>query len=567
MSFSLSRRRLILASMAIPVAGLLDACGGGSSSTPTTAPAASTSTSGSSATAAATPTPIQSSGVAPSKSTESASPSATEASSGQVADVDFIVVDGTETSSLDPCVGTAYQYAVNAIFNKLVVWNAQMNVEPSLATSWSVSDDHSEWTFQLRPNVKFHDGTPFNSAAVKATIDHILDPDTKANRRANYSLIKEVKTPDDLTAVFVTDPPTPDFPFLMADGSANIISPTALQKYGSTEFGRHPVGTGPFVFEEWVPNDHISATANPDYWGPKPLVKRFVYKPVPDAATRVIVLKSGQADVVFGLPPADIPDLQKESNLKIVNDPGITIVQMQLKQAVKPFSELGVRQAVNMAVDKDSIIKNVMQGLARPLKTPDNPGLWGAFEFDPLPFDPDKAKSLLSDAGYPNGFEVTISYTSGRWPGDDQTVEAVQSYLGQVGIKATIKKGDQAAFVADLTKDPATNPTLMVMPQRTSYYTDYQLFRLYQSDAANADAAQRSGYHNDEVDKLLAQERSEFDPDKRLQLFQQVEKLIWDDTPFLYLFSRNNVYGQSTKVSGFTVLPSGDMTPGELTKG
>ncbi len=353
----------------------------------------------------------------------------------------------------------------------------------------------------------------------------------------------------------------------MADGSANIISPTALQKYGATDFGRHPVGTGPFIFEEWVPNDHISATVNPDYWGQKPLVKRFVYKPVPDAATRVIVLKSGQADVVFGLPPADIPDLQKNTKLKIVNDPGITIVQMQLKQVKPPFSDVRVRQAVNMAVDKDSIIKNIMQGLAAPLKTPDNPGLWGAFEFDPLPYDPVKAKSLLSDAGYPNGFEVTISYTSGRWPGDDQTVEAVQSYWGEVGIKATIKKGDQATFVADLTKDPAENPTLVVMPQRTSYYTDYQIFRLYQSGAANANAAQRSGYSNPEVDKLIAQERSEFDPQKRLQIFQQVEKLIWDDTPFLYLFSRNNVYGQSTGVSGFTVLPSGDMTPDALQKG
>ncbi len=192
MSFSLSRRKLLIASMAIPVVGLLDACGGSSSSTSTTAPAASTATSA--ATSATTPTPIQSSGVAPAKSTEVASPTSTAASSGTVADVDFIVVDGTETSSLDPCVGTAYQYAVNAIYNKLVVWNAKMDVEPSLATSWSVSDDHTEWTFKLRPNVKFHDGTPFNSAAVKATIDHILDPNTKANRRANYALIKDVKT-------------------------------------------------------------------------------------------------------------------------------------------------------------------------------------------------------------------------------------------------------------------------------------------------------------------------------------------------------------------------------------
>jgi ABC-type transport system substrate-binding protein len=562
MSFLLTRRSVLRASLAFPVVGLLAACGGGSSSTSTTEAQATSA----GAAASASPTAIQSSGSAPTAVSGGATPQSTAETGGTVADVDFTVVDGPEPNSLDPCVGTAYQYAVNAIFNRLVVWNAQMNVEPSLATAWSVSDDHKSWTFKLRENVKFHDGTPFNSAAVKATIDHILNPDTKSNRRANFTLIKEVQTPDDLTAVFVTDPVTPDFPFLMADGSANIISPTALEKLGATAFGRQPVGTGPFKFQEWVPNDHISATINDDYWGPKPLVKRFVYKPVPDAATRVIVLKAGQADIVFGLPAADVPGLRKETNIKVIDSPSITITEMQLKQTKPPFSDKRVRQAVNIAVDKDAIIKSVMGGFARPLLTPDCPGLWGAFEFDPLPYDPDKAKQLLADAGYANGFDVTISYTSGRWPGDDQVVQAVQGYWSQVGIKATIKKGDQATFIADLTKDPAENPLLVVMPQRTSYYSDYQLYRLYQSEAANANAAQRSGYNNPEVDKLLAAERNEFDPEKRLPIFKEVQQLIWDDTPFLYLFNSVNLYGQATNVSGFTVLPSGDLVPGQLKK-
>ena len=567
MSLLLTRRSVLRASLALPAVGLLAACGGGSDKTSTTA-AESTGAGASGTTAAeGTPTPIQSSGSAPTAASSAATPEGSPTASGPVADVDFTIVDGPEPNSLDPCVGTAYQYAVNAMFNRLVIWNEKMNVEPSLATSWSVSDDHKSWTFKLRENVKFHDGSPFTSADVKATIDHILDPNTKSNRRANFTLIKEVQTPDDLTAIFVTDPVTPDFPFLMADGSANIICSAALQKMGPADYGRKPVGTGPFKFEEWVPNDHISATINEDYWGTKPLVKRFVYKPVPDPATRVIVLKSNQADLVFGLPPADVPDLQKESKLKIVDSPSLTVTQMQLKQAKPPFSDKRVRQAVNMAVDKDAIIKNVMGGFARPLKTPDCPGLWGAFEFDPLPYDPEKAKQLLSEAGFAGGFDVTISYTSGRWPGDDQVVQAVQGYWGQVGIKATIKKGDQATFIADLTKDPATNPNLVVMPQRTSYYTDYQLYRLYQSDAANAEAAQRSGYNNPEVDKLLAEERMEFDPEKRLPIFEQVQKLIWDDQPFLYLFSMVNLYGMQNNVSGFTILPSGDWIPGPITKG
>src|SRR5262249_25508347 len=152
--------------------------------------------------------------------------------------------------------------------------------------------------------VKFHDGTPFTSDAVKTTVEHILDKNTASTRRASYMLISKIETLDPTTVVFTTDPPSPDLPFLMADGSVRIISPTALQKFGK-DFGRNPVGTGPYKFEEWVPNDHVSAVIFPDYWGPKPQVRRYVYRPVPEASTRVVVMRTGEADVVMNLPPAD----------------------------------------------------------------------------------------------------------------------------------------------------------------------------------------------------------------------------------------------------------------------
>ena len=172
----------------------------------------------------------------------------------------------------------------------------------------------------MRPGVKFHDGTPFTSEAVKATIDHILDKNTASTRRASYTLIQKVDTTDPNTVVITTDPPSPDLPFLMADGSVRIISPTALQKSGK-DFGRNPVGTGPYKFEEWVPNDHVSAVINPDYWGTKPLVRRLVYKPVPEASTRVVVLRTGEADVVMNLPPADQATLQQNPNIILHNTP------------------------------------------------------------------------------------------------------------------------------------------------------------------------------------------------------------------------------------------------------
>jgi glutathione transport system substrate-binding protein len=476
-------------------------------------------------------------------------------------------VDGSEPNSLDPAVGTGpFQSIMNGMYEGLVAWDEKLQLQPKLATSWKPSADGKQWTFTLRQGVKFHDGTPFTSEAVKTTVDHILDKNTASTRRASYTLIQKVDTPDPNTAVFTTDPPSPDLPFLLADGSVRIISPTALQKYGK-DFGRNPVGTGPYKFDEWVPNDHVSGVINPDYWGTKPLVRRLVYKPVPEASARVVVLRTGEADVVFNLPPADQDSLKQNQNLVVNNTPSLTVVMIELRVTKPPFSDKRVRYALNQAIDKDAIIKNVMRGQAFPLRTPGIEGIYGTADFDLLPYDAAKAKSLLADAGLASGFDMTLFYVSGRWPGDDQVIQAVQGYWSQVGVRAKIIKGDNAALVDYLARDPDQNPGLAIMPQRSSFYLDYHLFRMYQTDATHANAAQRSGYSNPEVDRLIKAEQSDFDPAHRLTTFQQAQKLIWDDQPFVYLFQQTSLWGQQKSASGFIVPPTGDFIPQQLQKG
>ncbi len=492
---------------------------------------------------------------------------ATAAPALTVKDASFVVVDGTEPNSLDPPAGTGpFQHALNAFYEGLVSWNDKMEAQPALATSWEVGDDGHTWTFKLRPNVKFHDGTPLNSQAVKATFDHIFDKNTLATRRANYTLIKDIETPDDLTVRFKTDPASPDLPFLMADGSAKIISPTALQKFGK-DFGRNPVGTGPFKFEEWVPNDHVSGVINQDYWGAKPGVRRFVYRPIPEAAGRVVALKTGEADVVVNLPPADVASLRQDANLTIDVTPSLTIVEAEPRQSKPPFNDVRVRQALNMALDKNAIIANVMGGLARPLNTPSVPSLWGTFEFDAVPFDAAKAKQLLADAGYPNGLDVTIAYVSGRWAGDDQVVQAMQGFWANVGVRTTIKKIQSAELDPLLAQDPDTLPGTMILLIKTSSFVDYHLYRMYHSDATTKTVtAQHYAYQNPDVDKLIAQERSTFEPDKRLVPLKQVQEIIWKEQPLVYLFAQNNIWGQRKTVSGFRFLPSNEVVPAQVQK-
>ena len=481
--------------------------------------------------------------------------------------MDFTVVDGTEPASLDPAPGTGpFQSALNPIYDGLTAWNDKMELQPALATAWEVTPDGKTWTFRLRPGVKFHDGTPFNSQAVKTTVEHLLDGATGSSRRASYTLIKEVATPDDGTVRITTDPPTPDLPFLMADGSVRIISPTALQKFGK-DIGRNPVGTGPYAFKEWIPNQRVVSEANPDYWGQKPNVRRWVYRAIPEAAGRVVALKTGEADLVLNLPAADVESLKTDPNLVVTVAPGLTIIEAEPRQSKPPFNDVKVRYALNHAIDKDAIIASVLRGAALPLRTPSIPGLFGTFDFDPLPYDPAKAKQLLAEAGHPNGIEATIRYVSGRWSGDDQVAEAMQGFWNNVGIKTTIVKIQSAELVPQLSADPDTMAGTVFLLLKTSEYVDYHLYRMYHSDATTKTVtAQRYAYGNPEVDRLLSEQQRTFDPNQRLPILKQAQELIWKDQPLVFLFHQVNIWGQRKNVSGFSYQPTGFILPGEVAK-
>ena len=468
----------------------------------------------------------------------------------------FTIVDGTEPNSLDPPVGTGpFGHPIRAIFESLVTFNTRMEPVPQLATSWDSTPDLKTWTFKLRPGVRFHDGTPFNSEAVKFSIMRISDPEVLSNRRANYALIQEIQTPDPQTAVFVLNSPSPDVPALLGDRSAAMVSPAAVQKAGNKEFGRQPVGTGQFVFKEWTPKTRIMLAPNPDYWGPKSKVSGFIYRPIPEGAARVAALRTGEADIVMKLPPEDLDALKGDQNLIIAVQPSLTQVCCHWRVGKPPFGDVRVRKAASLAIDRDAIVKNVLAGVAAVPRGPAPPALAGAATLDPIPYDVEAAKRLMAEAGFSGGFSGEFSYVSGRWPRDDQVAEVLVSYLGKVGIKLNIRKIEQAELDNLLTQDPDTGNSDIVMPIRTSQYLDYHLYRLYDSVATKAQAAQRTGYGNPEVDRLLEEARKTADPATRNPLYQQAEKLIWDDYALLWVIDLSSVVGSRKGVTGWEYLP------------
>jgi peptide/nickel transport system substrate-binding protein len=479
----------------------------------------------------------------------------------------IVVVDGTEPSSLLPPSGTGpFQHPINGIYECLIELDEESQLQATLAESWEADESGANWSFNLRQGVLFHDGSEFTSEAVKTTIDTIMNPDIPASRRGSYTLISNIDTSEDYVAVITTDPPTPDLPFLMTDSSTKIISPAHLEAVGLQDYGiESPVGTGPYRFVEWVPNDHITMVRNEDYWGDPPGAQTFIFRSIPEVSTRVVVLRTGEADIAFNLPPADVEELEGIDGITVHATPSLTVHMMEPKVAVGPMSDVRVRRAMNMAIDKDAIIQGIMRGYANPLLTPGIPGLWGTVEFDPIPYDPEQAQSLMNEAGYGNGFPLNMVYTSGRWAGDDQVVEAVQGFwANHLNIEMSIDRRDQAGFVEALTEDPYQYEDLIIMPIRSSFYIDYHLYRMFHTDATHAEAAQRSGYSNTEVDALLDEQRSEFDEDRREELLAEAQRLIWEDQPFIFLFHRVNIWGQQDDVEGFGIHPGNSFIPRQV---
>jgi peptide/nickel transport system substrate-binding protein len=536
----LNRRGFLKAAMGAGGVLLLSACSPTPAPSPTAAPA-----SGSAASA-----PTQ----APSTAPTVAKPAAADTSKP------LVFVDSNEPSSLYPAVGTGPFGTVQyCLFDTFVNHNEKMEPIPGLAESWEVAPDKVTWTFKLRKGVKFHDGTDFDANAVKFTIEAILDPKNNAGRRSVYTVIKSVDVVDPMTVKMTTDGPFPDLPFLLIDRSAMIVSPTAFQKQGVADFGLHPVGTGPYKFVEWVPNDHITLQANPDYWQGKPKIDKITYRIMPEASARTAAIRSGEADIVINISPNDLEALRQNPNLTVVQKDKSSQVTSEMRQTKPPFSDKRVRQAMNYALDRNAIVKDIMKGVGSVADTPGLPGQWGTISLPVYDYNPDKAKQLLKDAGYPNGFDGNLFYVSGRWGGDDQVTQAMQAYWAAVNIRIQLHKVDNAGLDEMLSRDPDTMAGWTTQQIRTSSYLDYHLYRLFNSEATHMKGFQRSGYSNPQVDELLAKGRSTFDLNERAKYYADAQKLIWDDAAFVWVFVQQNLGASKKSVTGWEFLPTGDV--------
>jgi peptide/nickel transport system substrate-binding protein len=433
------------------------------------------------------------------------------------------------------------------VFNHLAERDVKTGkVGPSLAVSWKALND-TTWEVKLRRGVKFHDGSPFTARDVKATFDRVLDPEKKMVARGNHAKIKAVEVVDDYTVHFKTDGP---YPLFVERLTALVMqSEKVIKEKGHDWMQENPVGTGPYKLVRWNKKQEHLLVRNDDYWGPKPYFKYVRIRIIPETATQIAELISGGVDVIKAVPPDQMDVINKSGQARTSTSPILRTAFLQLDQAGRsgpnPFQDRRVRQAANLAVDADSIIKHVLNGLGDRVATVVNPM---AFGFDPTlkPYKQDiaRAKKLLADAGFPNGIDVR--FRSGLEvvePGVVQTNDAIAADLAKAGIRTERNHiGDQTVYTAQV-RDGKAGPM---------FNWSWGYYSIFDADAILYDVLKCgepwSYYCNKELDDLIMQGRSTLDQKKRAEIYVKAQKLLFDDAAYLFKWGLRGVWGISNRV-------------------
>ncbi len=467
------------------------------------------------------------------------------------------VAIGTNISSLEPQVTTETSSGgVRTNLYDMLAWQygRDGSIVPMLATKWEVSADGLMYTFTLTDKpVKFHDGTPFTADAVKATFDRLLEPSRSGAAKLTLDMVSKVEVVGSKAVRFTLQRVFAPFMHRIADNPGAIMSPDAIKKYGE-DYGRHPVGTGPYRFVEYVPGDHVAMERNPDYWnwGGPAYCDRLIYKIVPEDSSRAALLESGEAQVVDRVAPADAQRLQSDAKVTIVRTVTSRLVYFVLNQNRPLMKDVRVRQAVNYAVDRQAIIKDILKGAAVLADSPLGRGEEFYVPQKPYPYDPAKAKALLQAAGVRDGTKLVIWTPVGRYVDDKEVSTAVQDMLSKVGFDASLRAfGDFPAYIKQLD----TLAYDMAMWGWTSSNDADSYINQIFATRFSKKFPNWGSYSNPEVDDLLNRAAVELDNKKRARLYTDAQRLLMADAAALFMHYQVNLSGEAKNVAGVLPVP------------
>ena len=524
----------------------LAACG--EAATPTAASVATTSAATTTTGAATTATTTTGAATTTAAAITTTTGAATSAAANAKTPTGMLTIaQGVDIESPDPYVTTsgASKGIMWTIFDRLVYRDLDMGIKPGLATSWKTLDDNT-WELKLRQGVKFHNGEPFDANAVKFSFARYVDPSIKNGYATLLKPVSEVQVVDDYTVHIKTNDPFAELINTLSE-YVEMLPPKAAAIANTDSFLKNLVGTGPYKFVSWNANDKFVVQAAGPHWSGQPLMQQVVFRPIPDSTARISEIKSGGVDIITNVSPLLVNTVQNSQGVslaKAINPGSIILIPNLLNNPA--FKSKQVRQALNYAIDKDSLIKVLLQGAAVPLSSPFAKGVPGGYveSLKPYPYDPEKAKALLKEGGYPNGFKISFKAPNGRYLQDKQIADAIAGQLAKVGVTADLEAIEWSTYVQGIIG------------------RKYELFLLLQGGFDVATAAQTNwsskvkgiawqGYSNPQVDQLIDQASKTLDDQKRTDLYSQMSQIVWDDCPWIFLYNQQDIYGVRDRVKNF----------------
>lgn len=477
---------------------------------------------------------------------------------------EFRIAVGVDPDTLDPwqLTTTTASNIVDYMVETLVTISQEGEIVPLLAESWEVSEDGLEVTFHLRNNVVFHDGTPLEAELIKWNLDRLIDTNLTEFGwlPTPYSSIDGVEAIDPLIVTFNLN--TPSATALIAELTTTttaILSPSSVGQFGN-EFDniQHPIGTGPYIFEEHAEGERIAVTKFDDYWGQEPFFDQVIFLVVPEAASREALLLAGDVDMIVLPPMEDLATLQENPDLDVLLASSDRTIFVALPNQQPPFDDVRVRQALNYAVDKSAIIENVLFGAADVMDAPMAPSLAGYCATGTYEYDPDRARELLAEAGVAPGTELELLTPNGRYLQDVQATQAIAGFLSEIGFDVTVQVFDDwptyINSLFQLSEESNLRPHLFGWaPDVLDAAWQMQQFS---SQHWPPYGAATSFYENPEVERIIETASGEVNSERREELYCEASEIIWEDAPWIFLWVQRFPIVHSASVNNISTLPN-----------
>lgn len=483
----------------------------------------------------------------------------------------LIYAQPEDPKTLDP-INTDIAEAVHVItnlFDTLVTYDdVTTEMIPALAERWEHSDNGLAWTFHLRPDVVFHDGTACNAAAVRLTLDRLLEDhhplvfDKARPYQSSYKMIQAIETPDSQTVILKLDQPSAILLANLAMFPASIVSPQALEKHGA-DFAENPVGTGPFRFVKWSRNQQLVCAANENYWRGRTKIDNLVWVPVKENATRVQRLRRREIHVTESLSPVEMDELKSVSGLVVQEQVGMNVAYLTMQMEKPPLDQKKIREAISLAIDKQAVIKIGYAGHAETAVSMVPPAMWGhATDLKDRPFDPIAAKALLAEAAREHNFalplRLSLAVMNQARPYLPQPL-AVAGYikdaLRDIGIELSIIGRDVNQHFESLMA--GRHELGLAGWNSDNSDPDNFLYSLLDPDNISEQGNNLSRWRNDRFHELMLAGQREMDHDKRLKIYHEAQQLVVEEIPVVPLVHTRLRAAHVKELKGYYLHPTG----------